>query len=190
MRRLFWVLALVSLCAGAAWSHDIGLYADTNGFTCALTTLLLPPGNNAVYILHKFNPGSTASQFKVHDQSGLFAASQTTTYLSLGTWNTDLSLAYGGCVIGEHVIMTLNFFWFGTPIVGCTSWMSTEAAPTSPIPGEIALVDCALPSGNLLAASGGVIHFGPQAGGCAAGIDCGANPVSESTWGSVKALYR
>ena len=52
-------------------------------------------------------------------------------------------------------------------------------------PGEIALVNC---SGEFEAASGGAMHFGPMGPVC--DFLCGINPVTESTWGSVKALYR
>ena len=188
MKRLITVLFLVSAFAPSAWAHDISTYADQSATECALTSLVTPPGINSVYIVHKFNPGSAASQFKVDDTSGLFATSQTTPYLSLGTWNTDLSLAYGGCVVGAHVVMTLNFIWFGTPFT-CANYLETVAAPTSAIPGVIAVVDCALPSGNLLPASGGKLFFGPNARDCPE-INCGFNPVSESTWGGVKVLYR
>jgi hypothetical protein len=188
MKRLITAAFLLSLCAGAAWSHDISIYADQLASECALRNLVPPPGQNSVYLVHKFNPGSTASQLKVNDTSGLFAASQTTPYLSLGTWNTDLSFAYGGCVIGQHVLMTLNFFWFGQAMT-CGNYLETTFAPTSPIPGEIAIVDCTEPAANLLPASGGRIFFGPQGDQCP-GINCGVNAASEATWGSVKALYR
>ena len=84
--------------------------------------------------------------------------------------------------------MTLNFFWFGTPMT-CANYLLTAGAPTSPIPGEITVADCTVPNANLVPASGGLVVFLPSADQCPS-TSCGVNPVSETTWGSVKALYR
>lgn len=186
-RILLTVLAILSLGIGAAQADDISVYADQFGQDCVLNTLVLPPGSNSTYIVHKFNAGSTAAQFKVNDTSGLFATTQTTPYLALGTWNTDLSLAYGGCVTGDHVLMTLNFLWFGGPF-NCGNQLVTVPAPTSPIPGSIAIVDCGNPA-HLETASGGQMFFGPDGEICNP-TDCAVNAATESTWGAMKALYR
>ena len=103
-------LAMLMICASVALADHIGVYEDQGGTNCVKTTFAPFPTPNNMYIVHKFNPGSTASQFKVNDTTGFIAQAQTTPYLSIGTWNTDLSLAYGGCVVGDHVLMTLAFF--------------------------------------------------------------------------------
>jgi hypothetical protein len=183
MRKVLTAVALVCTIAAPSFADNISVYGDAAGNQCFLSGLVSPPAQNAFYIVHKLNAGSTAAQFKVTDTSGLFAASQNTPYLSIGTWNTDLSLAYGGCVIGNHVVMTLNFFWFGGA-PNCNQKLTIDPAPASPIPGSIALVDCALPSGNLEAATGGSGYMSPAcAGQCAVA-------TQSTTWGSVKALYK
>jgi hypothetical protein len=189
MKRFLTAFLALSLCAGAVLADDISIYADQLAEQCVLTTLVPPPGTNNVYVVHKFNLGSTASQFKVTDTSGLFATTQTfpAGYLTIGTWNTDLSIAYGGCVIGDHVVATLSFLWFGAPF-NCGNQLVTGPAPTTPIPGEIAIVDCAQPSGNLEPASSGQLFFGPNGDICNP-THCGVNAATESTWGAVKALY-
>jgi hypothetical protein len=188
MKKVLLMTLALMMCAGAAMADHIGIYADTDGLSCALTTLVSPPGNNAFYVIHKLNPGATAAQFKITDATAgaLFATTQTTPYLALGTWNTDWSLAYGGCIIGQHVLATLNFLWFGQPLT-CNQTLSVDPAPTSPVPGAIALVDCANPA-NLKSASGGRAFAGPGNDQCPAG--CGEVATETTTWGSVKALYR
>ena len=184
MTRVLLIALTASTLAGAAAADHISIYSDPSGANCHLSTLLPPPANNPVYIIHKFNAnGTTASQFKVSDTSGLFAASQQTTFLTLGTWNTDLSVSYGGCVVGDINVMTLNFLWFGTPLpAGCNNRLQAVPAPTSPIPGEIATVECDF--ATLTPASGASIFLGPTSGTC-----CIIVATQENTWGGIKALY-
>ncbi len=188
MKKVLLMTVALMVCASATMAADrIGIYSDQGGGACALTTLVAPPGNNSLYIIHKFNGnGSTASQFKVNDLSGLFAASQTTTFLILGTWNTDLSVSYGGCVVGDINVMTLNFLWFGNPISGCNNTLTVVPAPTSPIPGEIATVECDFET--LTPATGGTAWVGTGSNTCTGA--CDPVPTQENTWGGIKALYR
>ena len=185
MKKVLVTSLAIMLCASGAMADSIGVYSETGGAdgNCALTTLVPPPGANTLYIVHKLNEGSTAAQFKVNDLSGLFPANQTTTFLTLGTWNVDLSVSYGGCVSGEIVIMNLIFLWFGTPTTGCNNRLDVVAAPTSPIPGEIATVECDFATVTPAAGLSG--YVGPGSGAC-----CPVIATEESTWGGVKALYR
>jgi hypothetical protein len=187
MKKVLLMTLALMMVASVALADHIGVYADQAGTDCDLNTLSFPPTNNTLYIVHKFNAGSTASQFKVTDTSGLFATTQTTPYLSIGTWNTDLSLAYGGCVIGDHVLMTLNFLFFGSPAPTCANTLEIGPAPTSPIPGSVALVDCATPSGNLEPVTAGRAYV---TGGCIDPANCNPTGTASKTWGGIKALYR
>ena len=187
MKPLIAFVMLVSSFSSIASAHHISVYADQVGAQCHLRNPVTPPGANNFYVIHKYNPGSTASQFRVADTTGLFFIQFTTPFLMLGTWDADLSLAYGGCVVGDAALGTLMFLWFGTPIpTGCANTLEILPAPTSPLPGYIALVDCATPSGNLLPASGGRAYF--SAAEC--GFECQKLAVEATTWGGVKALYR
>jgi len=187
MKKVLMMALALTMCASAASADHIGVYGDNAGGACWLTGLVAPPGSNNFYVIHKFNVGSTASQFRVNDTSGLFATTQIfpAGYLTIGTWNTDLSIAYGGCVIGDHVVATLSFLWFGAP-VNCGQTLAIVPAPTTPIPGEVALVDCAQPSGNLETATAGTGYLLP---GCVTG-SCDPTAAQTSTWGQIKSLYR
>jgi hypothetical protein len=189
MKKVLMMTLALTLCAGAAMADHMGAYSDVQGASCALSVLATPPANNTAYVIHKFNTGTTAAQFKVVDTSTLFPTTQTTPYLSIGTWNVDLSLAYGACIIGDHVILTCNFLWFGTPITGCANTLQLVPAPSSPIPGSIAFVDCAQPSGNLETGTGGTLFVGQTSPTCPTG-GCDPNATASTTWGGVKALYR
>ena len=166
MKKVLLMTVALMVCASATMAADrIGIYSDQSGVNCALTTLVAPPGNNALYIIHKFNGnGSSASQFKVN----------------------DLSVSYGGCVVGDINVMTLNFLWFGTPISGCNNTLTVVAAPTSPIPGEVATVECDF--ATLTPASGGTAWVGTGSNTCTGA--CDPVPTQENTWGGIKALYR
>jgi hypothetical protein len=178
----------LTLCAGAAMADHIGVYSDADGNSCALLTLVPFPSTNAFYVIHKFNPGSTASQFKIQDTTGLLHASASSPFLSIGDFYTDMSLAYGGCLQGQVLLGTLNFYLLG-PQPTCSQNLEVIPAPGSPVPGAIAIVDCNLPSGNLKTATGGRAFAGPGSDQCPAGCN---EPLatSEATWGSIKALYR
>lgn len=186
MKKVLLMTLALTMCAGAAMADHIGIYSDQGGLSCALTTLAPIPGNNTVYIVHKYNTGSAASQFKVTDTSGLIPLSQTTTYLSLGTWNADLSLSYGGCAAGDLVLMTLSFFWGGVAPT-CANTLEIAPAPTSPIAGSVALVECDFET--VTPVSAGRSFFGPGSDTCPAGCN-EPSATNTATWGSIKALYR
>jgi hypothetical protein len=182
-------LALV-LCSGAAFADHVGVYADATGLSCALLNPAPFPGTNTFYVVHKFNPsGATAGQFKVQDNSGLFKSGQVLTpgYLILGDWFVDVSIAYGACIVGDHVLGQLNYFWTGS-VGTCATTIEILPAPGSPVPGQVAFVDCALPSGNLRSGTGGRAFYGANTDACPAG--CGEVATHDATWGSIKALYR
>ena len=191
MKKVLLMTLALMVCASAAMADHVGTYSDQSGTSCVLTTLAPPPTNNSVYIIQKFNAnGATAIQFKVNDAtSGLFFANATynAAFLVLGTPQTDLSIAYTSCLVGDVLCATLNYFWFGAPITGCGATVGVGPAPTSPIPGEIATVECDL--ATVTALTGGQLWVGPGAGDCPGG-PCDPLAAQENTWGGVKALYR
>jgi len=186
MKKVLLMTLALMVYASVVLADHIGVYEDQGGTNCVKTQFAAFPTPNPVYIVHKFNPGATAAQFKVNDTSGFIAASQVTPYLMLGTWNVDVSLAYGGCVVGDHVLMTLNFYVLAAP-TSCAPGLEIVPAPTSPVPGSIALVDCAVPSGNLKTATGGRMAF---FAGCIDPLACNPTAAVSTTWGGIKALYR
>ncbi len=186
MKKVLLMTLALMVCAGAAMADQIGVFADQGGLDCIAGPLV--SGNvNSFYLIHKFNAdGATAAQFKVNDTTGLFAANQLTPFLAIGTWNTDLSLAYGGCLIGDVALMTLNFFWFGNALLTCSATLEVAPAPTSPAPGEIALVECDFQT--VTTATGGrlTVRTDDTDGGCPGCVVA----AQTTTWGGVKALYR
>jgi hypothetical protein len=179
----------LTLCAGAASADHFGIYATNDGLDCALENAPVGPPGLSVYIIHKFNAGAGAAQFRVVDTSGYFATTQSTIAgLALGSWNTDWSIAYGAaCLQGDLLIATLNFLNFGTPTSCPANGLTIADAPTSPVPGAIALVNC---GGDFETGSGGTLYLGPNAASCVAPTGCDPSAVSQTTWGGVKALYR
>ena len=189
MMRLVAVVAIMCVSVCVARADHIGAYADPAGLSCSLTNLVPPPGTNSVYIVHTHIGGSTAAQFRIDDTTGMTPTTQTfpAGYLAIGTWNTDLSVAFGGCVVGQHLLLTLSFFYWGTP-TSCATALLVAPAPTSPIPGAVVTVDCATPANLELATFGG-LAIGPGAHLCELG-PCGVDAVSTSSWGAIKAMYR
>jgi hypothetical protein len=189
MRKSLTLLFAWVLCAGSASADHIGLYRDPIGYYCALQNPPVGPPGFSLYVVHKFNAGATGSQFKVEDASGFFPTTQSTiTGVSLGTWNTDWSIAYGACLSGDVPVATLNFMYFGTPPLLCAHWMRITPAPTSAIPGSVITVNC---SQGVEPASSAGIWFGPGAiSGPHGECWCATVATREATWGSVKALYR
>jgi hypothetical protein len=140
-----------------------------------------------VYVFHQFSAGASGSQFRVLDTTGFLATTQSTIIgTSVGTWNTDWSIAYGACLIGDLHIATLNFFYFGSPLL-CANRMEITPAPTSAIPGAIIFANCAQ---ELETATGGQIWFGPGSQAGPMGCWCVVLAAQEATWGAVKVLYR
>jgi hypothetical protein len=165
---------------------DISTYSDAAGTSCGVADAIAPFQFIDVFLLHKHTGGATASQFKVSLTGGstMTFSSQTVApgMLNLGNANDDISIAYGGCVQGDFLILTVRYLGFGTS--PACSRIVLEPAATSPLPGELAMVDCSQPSGNLEVPGSGQAIINPD-GTCQCDV-----PVRTTTWGSIKALYR
>ncbi len=186
MKRLLAVSAISCFLLTPARADHVGLYIDATG-TCNRMMPLPPPHMNPVYVVQKFNPGAAAVMFRIQDASGLFPVSQYSPYGMIGVWNDGSTISFGTCVVGDHVVLVLNFFWLGNPLVACNSRLDVVAAPGSPVPGSIAVADC---EAAMRTATGGSFYFAPAENGCGDVMGCGVVPVRASTWGGVKALYR
>jgi hypothetical protein len=162
-------------------------YADLSGH-CSLQLQL--PGLLSLYVVQRVNTGSVASAWRVDDPSGMtrIGASVPTGYLSIGDPYTDVQVAYGGCIIGDHVLFSLHYFVSAEDAALPCAVIRILPAPTSPIPGELVVVDCAQPSGNLEAATTRpFVINGPSDP-----VECECPPVAaeSATWGKIKSLYR
>jgi len=184
MKKVLMFALCLSLCAGAAMADHLGIYADAAGTSCYKPApYAFPPTLNNLYVVHKLNPGSQAAQFKVLDASGMFLSSAAVTppYLLIGTLTAGASVAYTSCVVGDHVVATLGYFFFGT--VNPCGKVSIVPDPAHVPATDIVTVDCGF---NEKIATGGSAYFGPDTCG-----DCGEPNATEArTWGTIKALYR
>jgi hypothetical protein len=137
------------------------------------------------YIIHKHTGGAAAAQFTISADGGstlsLFQVNAGPDMLLLGD-ASDLSIAYGGCKTGD--IYLVNVRYFGSGNSPACARLTLTPAPTTPIPGQVAAVDCNLPNGNLFVPGTGVAHINPSPT-CLCDV-----AVNTATWGAIKALYR
>ncbi len=183
MKKFVLTILAIAAAAGPAFAQpgDISAYADAAGTNCNIsdTGPLV-----SVYLLHKNTGGATASQFRVVAPAQMTYLSQTEapSMLRLGNANDDMSIAYTACLTGDFLICTVTYLGTGTTPACSQIWF--EPAPTSAIPGELAMVDCVVPSGNLWVPGSGRANVNPN-GSCNCSV-----AVQEKTWGGIKALYR
>lgn len=189
LKSLILVIGIL-LCANLAFGDDgggscaggsIGLYADVAYVTCDYTdagAALVP-----IYVVHKYIPGATASQFMVLPGGGFnctYTGEIIHVPVSIGSTVSGISVSYGGCVPADILIATINYFCMGaSPSCAYLEVVPDPAAPT----GTIEVVDCAFVK---LQGAGSMIIFNND-GTC--GRPCGL-PINDTTWGEVKNLYR
>jgi hypothetical protein len=179
------VLAVAALAApAAAQVGDISVYADAAGLSCSVMDNTAPFAFIDVYVIHKhLSGGATASQFRVDLTGGstMSYSGQTegSGMLLIGNANDDLSVAYGGCLSGDLLLVTVRYVGVGTS-PQC-SGIEVNPAPTAPIPNEVVLADCAFAYATVPTGAA-IINENP---GCICNV-----AVAETTWGAIKALYK
>ena len=184
MKKFVLTILAIAVAASPALAQvgDISAYADGAGTSCNIVDTA--PGIITVNILHKHTVGGTASQWAVVLGGGAtltFTGLQAAPgMLMLGAPPTDVSISYGGCVVGDFLIATVGYFGAGTS--PACSFISFAAAPTSPIPGEVAMVECDFETLSVVPT--GQANINPNAS-CQCDV-----AVNETTWGGIKALYR
>jgi hypothetical protein len=141
------------------------------------------PGIFEVFLHHGWTTGSTASQFRIEWEPCLTMTylSETVSppYLSIGSAQTGISIAYGSCKYNVFYIMKLTFFAYGTTS-DCCQMLVVENPSANP-PG-INVTDCEDPP-NLWNTFGSGFVVNPT-GLCYCEI-----PVENTTWGRIKNLY-
>ena len=158
----------------------IGLYSDLAYTVCH--TLDYGPALVPVYVVHKPQPGATASQFMVVPGGGFnctYTGEIINVPVSNGSTQTGLSASYGRCVSAPILIVTINYFCTGTsPPCASLEVVPDPAAPT----GTIEFIDCSFAK---LVGKGWIMFFNPDSG-CNCYI---VGPTRFTTWGNVKALF-
>ncbi len=175
---LMLALAIMMIASYAMAGDHMGVYTDQAGTTCEFSATAVGPVD--LYVVHK-TTGATGSQFKVvNTMDWTFNASVLNGYLAIGDAFTDLSLAYGSCLVGPDLpVVQLSGFSFPLPGKTC-GFLDIVAAD---VPQKLLTVDCTFAEVEI---TGGRLSFNNDG-------TCPCGPVTateESTWGKVKSLYR
>lgn len=153
------------------------------------------PGVKTLYILHRFNTGSTASRFKIETGQGA-----TLTYLSevhhfastQGNTQDGIAVCYGSCAVGDQLLVTISYMSYGT---------SSSCSQMLVVPHPAAQTVDAIRCDGVAVRTFVRDLFIARASGCGCPeahsfpgtpelFDCNPVPVATSTWGAIKALYR
>ncbi len=185
MKKFVLTVLAVAVAASPAFAQvgDISIYSDGAGTSCNVTDAA--PGVVNLFVIHKHTIGATASQWALLLNGGSTLSHLSTApapgMLMLGTPPTDVSIAYGGCVVGDFLIANVTYFGSGTS--PACSFISFGPAPTSPVdPDQIVLIECDFETVSVVPT--GRANINPDG-------TCQCDVATETrTWGGVKALYR
>jgi hypothetical protein len=170
-------LVLAGTAASYAQQGSIMVFTGTTPNSCNF----LDPGGGSVirvYIFHMYTTGSTASQWKLNVPSDWEFIGDTKYTFVIGRSVDGIAISYGGCTSGNLLLTRASFF--GSPEINgtppCTRiWIG--AAPDQP---GVRSVDCA-DNSYVIPGGAGIVN---SDGTC----DCDV-PVTDSTWGAIKAQY-
>jgi hypothetical protein len=166
MKKVLLLTLAVLMISSVAMADHIGVYTDASGSSC-----LIAPGSSSVTIVHKFSLGTTLSRWKIVLAPGSTFFAFNSPYPAIGTATSDISVAYGSCMTGSFSIGQV----FGAYSSGEITIVAADGQP------YIIYANCDFAE---LPASGGSAWSGGATG------DCHEVATEQSTWGSVKALYR
>jgi len=181
MKKFVLTAMLLAIAATPALAQveGLGLFADQAGLNCEVTDAVA--GIKRVYVVHLNSIGATGSEFLVDTSAStmaLIVASVPAGFLSIGSSDTGVSIAYQECKIGTFLVMTLTFDNFGDS-APCSRLRMLED-PTATPPARI-WADCSsqphdFPGGQAIVN---------------ADVTCPCDVATEATtWGTIKALYR
>jgi hypothetical protein len=166
MKKVLLLMVAVLMISSVAMANHFGVYTDATGASC----LLAPGFTSTATVIEKFSNGSTGSRFKVTLPAGSSFFSFSSPWTPIGALTSDLSLGYGGCQNGSIVL---------GQIVAILNPGQMDVLPADGFP-SIIYTDCSF---GEYPATGGNAYVGTQG-------NCNEVATEQSTWGSVKALYR
>jgi hypothetical protein len=182
MKKVLTLSVGILLCASAVHGQAgaIALYPDPAFDDCSLddTAPRLAP----IYVVHKYTQGAAASQWKVVTGGGfncIYTGEVVHMPVSIGSALAGISLGYGGCLVSDILLVTINYFCQGLSPV--CAYLQVVGDPASGS-GSIEVVDCNFVI-NIV--PGGQLYVNVP--------DCGEScttPTRDTNWGRVKALYR
>lgn len=169
MKKVLLLTAAALMIASVAMADNVGVYSDGTGSSC----IVAPGFQSTTAVVHKYSQGTTLSRWKATAPAGssVFSFTPTLGFNAIGTWNTDISVAYGQCMAGSFAVGTFAAIWNPGVI---------DLGPAD-LQTSVLSVDCLFAEGP---ATGSDAYVG--------GTPPGACDVAteQSTWGGVKALYR
>jgi len=189
MKKFVLTILALTFAASPAFAQwgDVSGYNDQGGASCNISDVGFVVHD--VFILLKHNSGGArVAKFRVQTTGttmGYVGESVVPGFVSIGTAQAGIEVAFPTCQSSDLYFMKVSDFGQGTS-PQC-SYFSIVPHPGSEIGGQVITVDCNNPFGNIHAIPGGqaIINPGPPPVQC----DCNV-AVSETTWGSIKALYR
>ena len=186
MKKVLLFAVCIIFLAGAAFGQAgyIGLFFDAPGEFAGYTDRCyddVDPALVPVYVVHKWTPGATASQFIVVSGGGFnctYTGEVIHIYVSIGATHSGLSASYGGCLASDILIATINYFCSGTS--PACAYLEVVPDPLA-ITGTIEVYDCSFVK---LVGFGSTAYFN-HPGVC--DYPC-VVPTKQTNWGQVKAL--
>jgi hypothetical protein len=159
----------------------IGMYVDTPTY---VDCDFLDTGNALVpiYCVAKYNAGSTASQWMMVTGGGwncTYTGEIVAMPTSIGGTQTGISLGYGGCQVGDLLLVTVNFFCMG--ISPTCAYLEIIGDPSSGS-NTVEVVDCAYV--RFTHCPGSKLYANPDVTCDVCGL-----PTHETSWGKIKTLY-
>jgi hypothetical protein len=184
MKRAIIIACCLVLGASIAFAQSnvgsIDVFSDAAYADCNFTDV---GGLITVYVLATHSAdGTSASQWMMDIPSAWMLLGSTSPFQTvIGDPLNGVSIAYGSCITGSFLILTVNFL--GDALSPTCSYISIVPDPASPS-GLIEIVDCQTPNPSkwLFDALGRGVVNGDQSCAC-------DTPVQDTTWGGIKALY-
>jgi hypothetical protein len=189
MKKFVLTILALTFAASPAFAQwgDIGAYNDQPGTSCNVADV--GAGIHDIFILLKHNTGgAVVAKFRVELTGSTMSYVGETVpapFVSIGSSQAGIEVGFTSCRTTDVYVMKVTYFGLGSsPPCG---YFSVIAHPGSEVPGQAITVDCNTPFGNIRAVPGGqaIINPGPPPVQC----DCSV-ATAETTWGSIKALYR
>ena len=167
MKCTLLLMISVLMIANVAMADHIGIYSDATGQSCNIGF----PGqfNPNATVIHKFASGATGSSFGFTCPPGTAFFGFNSPYYICEFDCDHFSLGYGQCRTGSIVLGTINAIYG----VGTVQVVHSDSF------SDIIYADCSF---ELKVATGGSAYVGTT-GDCTVAVE-------QSTWGSVKVLYR
>jgi hypothetical protein len=161
-----------------AFAGRVEIYADPALTQCTLADT--SPGTANIYVSETSISGDTGLRFRIAPSAGFTGVwiSESSPFVKIGNSQTDLSIGFANCEVGQFTVLTAQYQLFGTSACGTLS-----IAPANGFPLPI----CTYCSFGEYPCEG----FVPLHVNCGGSFNCNP-PVSTepTTWGRVKALYR